>query len=89
MVAYQKVTPNPQRLIEEQVRDDYIVLTQRPSYASEAAWRNEAERPVYIQTNKLRFLRRYQLRAIHALQRAVKDGRDRFLFEMVLVQARH
>ncbi len=82
VVSYQKVTPNPQRLIEEQVRDDYIVLTQRPSYASEAAWKNEAERPGYIQTNKLRFLRPYQLKAIHALQRAVKDGKDRFLFEM-------
>ena len=82
VIGYQKVTPNPQRLIDEQVRDDYIVLTQRPGYASEAAWKNEAERPGYIQTNKLRFLRPYQLKAIHALQRAVKDGKDRFLFEM-------
>ena len=82
VVGYQKVSPNPQRLIEAQVGDDYIVLTQRPSYQSEAAWRNEAERPGYIQANKLRFLRPYQLKAIHALQRAVKDGKDRFLFEM-------
>ena len=82
VVGYQKVTPNPQRLIEEQVRDDYMVLTQRPGYASEAAWRNEAERPGYIQANKLCFLRPYQLKAINALQRAVKDGKDRFLFEM-------
>ena len=82
VIGYQKVTPNPQRLIEEQVRDDYIVLTQRPSYASEAAWKNEAERPGYIQTNKLRFLRPYQLKAIHALQWALKEGKDRFLFEM-------
>ena len=82
VAGYQKVTPNPQRLIEEQVCDDYIVLTQRPSYASEAAWKNEAERPGYIQTNKLRFLRPYQLKAVHTLQRAVKDGKDRFLFEM-------
>ena len=51
-------------------------------YQSEAAWRNEAERPSYIQTNKLRFLRPYQLKAVHALQRAAKDGADRFLFEM-------
>jgi type I restriction enzyme R subunit len=29
-----------------------------------------------------RFLRAYQKRAIQALQRAVKDGHDRFLFEM-------
>ena len=82
VIGYQKVSPNPQRLVEDQVGDDYIVLTQRPNYQSEAAWRNETERPGYIQANKLRFLRPYQLKAIHALQRAVKDGKDRFLFEM-------
>ncbi|MBU2227678.1 MAG: DEAD/DEAH box helicase family protein [Proteobacteria bacterium] len=82
VIGYQKVTPNPQRLIEEQVNDDYIVLTQRPNYKSEAAWRNEAERPGYIMANNLRFLRPYQLKAIHTLQRAVKEGKDRFLFEM-------
>ena len=80
--AYQKITPNPQRLIEDQIGDDYIALTQRPNYKSEAAWQNEGERPGYIQVNKLRFLRPYQLRAIHALQQAVRVGKDRFLFEM-------
>src|SRR4030042_1126572 len=82
VIGHHQVTPNPQRLIEDQVGDDFIVLTQRPNFQSEAAWRNEAERPGYIQDNKLRFLRPYQLKAIHALQRAVKDGKDRFLFEM-------
>jgi type I restriction enzyme R subunit len=82
VTGYQKVTPNPQRLIEEQVGDDYIVRTQRPNYLSEAAWQNEAERPGYIQANKLRFLRPYQIKAIHRLQAAVSDGKDRFLFEM-------
>lgn len=80
--GYRKVTPNPQTLIDEQLADDYIVLTQRSGYASEAAWKNEAERPDFIQANKLRFLRPYQLKAIRALQRAVKEGSDRFLFEM-------
>ena len=80
--GYQKVAPNPQRLIKERVGDDYIVLTKRPNYASEAAWRNEAERPGFIKANNLCFLRAYQLRAVHALQRAVQDGGDRFLFEM-------
>jgi type I restriction enzyme R subunit len=82
VTGYQKVKPNPQRLIEEQVGTDYIVRTQRPNYATEAAWQNEAERAGYIQTNKLRFLRPYQLKAIHSLQAAVGDGKDRFLFEM-------
>ena len=57
MIDYQQVTPNPQRLIEDQVGDDYLVLTQHPNYQSEPAWRNEGERPGYIQANKLRFLR--------------------------------
>jgi type I restriction enzyme R subunit len=82
VIGYQQVKPNPQRLIEDQVGDNYIVLTQRPNYESEAAWKNENERPGYIQINKLRFLRPYQLKAIHALQRDVKVGKDRFLFEM-------
>jgi len=82
VIGYQKVTPNPERLIAEQVGEDYIVLTQRPNYQSEAGWRNEGERPGYIQANKLRFLRPYQLKAIHRLQAAVGEGKDRFLFEM-------
>ncbi len=80
--GYQKVTPLPQRLLDEQVREDYIVLSQRPGYADEAAWKNENERPGFIRINKLRFLRPYQLKAIHALQQSVRDGNDRFLFEM-------
>ena len=79
---YKQVAPNPQRLIDERVGDDYIVLTQRPNYAAEAGWRDAAERSRYIQTHGLRFLRDYQLGAIRSLQRAVRAGRDRFLFEM-------
>ena len=82
VLGYQKIAPNPQRLIDEKVGEDYIVLTQRPGYQLDAAWKNEAERPAYIEANKLRFLRPYQLKAIHALQRAVREGKDRFLFEM-------
>ena len=74
VIGYQQVTPNPQRLVEDKVDDDYIALTQRPNYQSEAAWRNEAERPDYIKANKLRFLRPYQMKAVQALQRDVKDG---------------
>ncbi|MDD5468250.1 MAG: DEAD/DEAH box helicase family protein [Anaerolineales bacterium] len=82
VTGYKQVSPNPQRLVEERIDADYIVLTQRPSYQLEAGWKNEAERPAYIHANKLRFLRPYQLKAIHQLQAAVRDGKDRFLFEM-------
>jgi type I restriction enzyme R subunit len=80
--GYAKTKPDTKRLVEENVDDDYIALTQRPSYASEAGWINEAERFRYIETNKLRFLRPYQKRAVQKLQAAVKQGDDRFLFEM-------
>ena len=77
-----KFEPDRKRLLSEPVAADYIVTTQRPNYAADAGWRNEAERPAYIQANRLRFLRPYQLKAVHAVQRAVKEGKDRFLFEM-------
>ncbi len=82
VTGYQKTLPDPKRLIAELVDDDYIVLTQRPGYAAEAAWKSEAERSGFIEANSLRFLRPYQKKAIFALQQAVKDGKDRFLFEM-------
>ena len=82
VIGYTKVVPNPQRLVDELVQDEYIALTQRPTYQSEAGWKNEAERPAYIRANKLRFLRPYQLKAVHRLQEGVKEGKDRFLFEM-------
>jgi len=80
--GYQKSVPDPKRLSDENVADDYIVLTQRPGYASEAAWKNEAERPRFIEVNSLRILRPYQKRAIVAIQQAVKCGSNRFLLEM-------
>src|ERR1700730_8992192 len=80
--GYQKTAPNPKRLIEEVVEDDYVVLTQRPGYAIEAAWKNESERPRFIEVNGLRLLRHYQKKAVYAIQQAVAKGRDRFLLEM-------
>jgi len=79
---YHRVEPDPKKLVETKVEDDFIALTQRPSYKAEAGWRLEAERLAYIKSAKLRFLRPYQLEAIHALQRGVGKGADRFLFEM-------
>jgi len=82
LMEARKIVPDRNKLIEEKVEDDYIVLTQSPHYAAEAGWQNPAERDEFIAKNKLRLLRGYQKRAIHALQKAVKEGKDRFLFEM-------
>jgi type I restriction enzyme R subunit len=80
--AAEKLKPDPAKLVTEEVGRDYIVLTQRPAYKAEAGWANEEERDAFITVNKLKFLRAYQERAVHRLQAAVKDGKDRFLFEM-------
>ncbi|MBI5652394.1 MAG: DEAD/DEAH box helicase family protein [Chloroflexi bacterium] len=80
--GYQQQRPNPERLVNEPVNRDYIVLTQFPTYQDEAAWKNESERARFVQTNRLRFLRAYQEKAVRAIQDAVAKGIDRFLFEM-------
>jgi type I restriction enzyme R subunit len=80
--GYQTTSPNPEKLIAETITTEYIIQTQYPTYKEEAAWKNEHERSAFIDKNYLRFLREYQIRAIQALQKSVKEGNDRFLFEM-------
>lgn len=53
-----------------------------PGYSNEADWKKEHERPAFIDKNRLRFLRDYQKRAVHALQDAAAEGHSRILFEM-------
>ena len=74
--------PKPESLAREIVDSDYIVIIQKPDYKNDPRWINENQRADFIKENSLRFLREYQLRAVKALQSAVKDGKDRFLFEM-------
>jgi len=80
--GYSRYQQNPDKLVAEPVGLDYITLTQLPGYAQVAGWLNEAERPAFIQKNRLRFMREYQLRAVQSIQAAVKQGQSRFLFEM-------
>jgi type I restriction enzyme, R subunit len=79
---YKDHQPNPQKLIDERVLDDYIVLTQLPNYFDNPAFKDETLRKDFVEQNKLKFLRPYQLRAVDKLQNAVKEGSNRFLFEM-------
>lgn len=82
VVGYNSFKPNPQALINETVKEDYIVITQKPDYEKDPRYTDEAQRKDYIEVNKLRFLRKYQVRAIERIQEEVKEGKDRFLFEM-------
>lgn len=71
-----------QRLANEPVSNDYIALTQKPDYQSDPRWIYESQRERFKRESGLRFLREYQLRAVQELQKAVANGKDRFLFEM-------
>ena len=82
VMGYQKLISEPQRLVDEVIDDDYVVLTQYPDYENDAGWKNELERANFLEKNKLRFLRDYQKQAIAALQSAVQAGKDKFLFQM-------
>ncbi|MCB4204970.1 DEAD/DEAH box helicase family protein [Deferribacterales bacterium Es71-Z0220] len=80
--GYENFKPDKNRLVEEIVKEDYIVLTQYPDYKNDPSYKDEKIRNKFITENKLRFLRKYQLLAIKSIQSAVKKGKDRFLFEM-------
>ena len=80
--GYSTFKPDRKNLINEIVNEDYIALTQKPEYINDPSYTNEDNRKDYIELNKLRFLRKYQIRAVNSIQNAVKQGKDRFLFEM-------
>jgi len=82
VIGYTEFKPNPETLVNESVKEDYIVKTQKPDYASDPRYMDESQRSAFIEENKLRFLRKYQVRAIERIQEEVKAGKDRFLFEM-------
>lgn len=74
--------PDNKKLAMEEVKEDYIALTQNPKYKEDPRYQNESERSQFFYDEGLRVLRPYQLRAIHTLQKSAEDGKDRFLFEM-------
>jgi type I restriction enzyme, R subunit len=81
--AIKEWNPDRNALANEPVAEDYIVSVQMPDYKERPGWNGTIEKSKdFIWTNGLRFLRKYQLSAIEHLQKAVREGKDRFLFEM-------
>jgi type I restriction enzyme R subunit len=74
--------PNNTKLADEIVENDYIAISQNPSFKSDPLFKNESTRDQYLYDNNLRILRPYQLKAIKSLQSSAKEGNDRYLFEM-------
>jgi type I restriction enzyme R subunit len=80
--GYSDYKPKKDLIINEDVGVDYLVRTQYPQYEKDPDYINESNRKEFIDKNKLVFLRPYQLEAIKSIQTSIKDGNDRFLFEM-------
>lgn len=79
---YKEFKPNKQRLIDEPCNNDYIALTQDPNYKTNPEYVDLNRRQEYFDRTGIRILRDYQLNALKSIQRAVKEGSVRFLFEM-------
>lgn len=73
---------DPSRLYTEEITTDYIAVVKEPRYAESPEYQNLATRSQYLKDRGLRMLRKYQVNALKALQDAVKNGKQRFLFEM-------
>jgi len=81
--AIKEWNPDRNSLASETVDNDYIATVQMPDYAERPEWTGDiASSKDFIWNNGLRFLRPYQLSAIQHLQKAVGEGKDRFLYEM-------
>ncbi len=80
--SYSTFKPDKDSLVRAVVKDDFIVLTQNPMYEKDPDFINPNTKKDFISKNKLCFLRNYQIQAIQSIQNAVKNGSDRFLFEM-------
>ena len=73
---------DPARLYNEEITSDYIAVVREPRYADAPEYQNPDTRSQYLKERGLRMMRKYQVNAIKALQNAVKEGNQRFLFEM-------
>ncbi len=81
--AIKEWNPDRKALASEPVAIDYIASIQMPDYAERPEWNGSVETSKdFIWANGLRFLRHYQLKAVKKLQKAVGEGKDRFLYEM-------
>ena len=70
------------RLYNEEITPDYIAVVREPRYAEAPEYQNPDTRAQFLKDHGLRMMRKYQVNALKALQKSVKEGNQRFLFEM-------
>ena len=75
-------TPNPKLFATAKITPEFIALTQNPNLLNEPLYLDEKTKDKYCWDNGYRVLRPYQMDAIKAVQKAVGEGKSRFLLEM-------
>jgi type I restriction enzyme, R subunit len=83
LIEFQKYSPDPIKLSEEIVENDYIAQSQMPGFQNSPEWQaGETSQLEFRQKNKLVIMRDYQVEAVHAIQNAAKESKKRYLLEM-------
>lgn len=74
--------PDADALANEEVESTYIAESQMPDIKMRPDYMDEDRRKEFVEKNKIKILRNYQIRAIQAVQKSAKNGNKRFLLEM-------
>ena len=74
--------PNTKELYSVKIKNTYVAQMQNPNIENEPDFIDENKRDKFCFDNNYRLLRKYQIKAIEALQESAKNGNNRFLFEM-------
>lgn len=74
---------NPEALSSEVIDNTFIAQSQMPGFEQSPEWRAGGEQQKeFIDKNKLKIMRHYQVEAIEAIQKAAGTGKKRYLLEM-------
>jgi type I restriction enzyme R subunit len=82
ITQFKEYEPNPEALVDEKVDENYILSSQYPRFHSDPDFIDKSKQKAFLKKNNYIQMRPYGVEAVKALQKEVKDGNQRFLFEM-------
>ena len=82
ITQFKDYEPNPEALVDEKVDENYILASQYPRYQLDPDFIDKEKRKAFLKKNNYIQMRPYGVEAVKALQKEVKGGNQRFLFEM-------
>lgn len=82
VTQFKEYEPNSEALVDEKVDENYILASQYPRYQLDPDFIDKDKRKAFLKKNNYIQMRPYGVEAVKALQKEVKDGNQRFLFEM-------